>query len=185
MDFALFGRYFLDFALLYPAALFCVWHPCGKSCEHPQAHCLHRRRVHHPAVHRLRRALLRVRAEQQFSSAPPSSGLLLAAALAGTAGSDRKPDRLSVLHLCGDDVCVHPAFHCAQRPGRDWTTTAGLPCLHGPAAAGLSAVLSASSVSPQCSGAGGCCGSTAAKPSGSRHGRCPPSTRLFWCSVCR
>lgn len=90
----------------------------GKAA-HPQAHRLHRCRMHHPAVHRLRRALRRVRAEQQFSPARHRAGLLLAAALAGNAGSDRKPDRVSVFHLCRDDGGVFPAVDAAQRPDRD------------------------------------------------------------------
>ena len=87
----------------------------GKAA-HPQAHRLHRCRMHYPAVHRLRRTLLRVRAEQQFSPARHRAGLLLAAALAGNAGSDRKPDRVSVFHLCRDDGGVFPAVDGAQRP---------------------------------------------------------------------
>ena len=109
--------------------------PVGKAA-HPQTHCLHCRRVHHPAVHRLRRALHRVRAEQQFSSARHRAGLLLAAALAGNAGSDRKPDRLFIFHLCRDDGGVFPAVDGTQRPCRDLQPTDGLPCLHGAAAAG-------------------------------------------------
>lgn len=140
MDLALFGRYFLDFALLYPSAFLCLAIPMGKAA-HPQAHRLHRCRMHHPAVHRLRRALRRVRAEQQFSPARHRAGFLLAAALAGNAGSDRKPDRVSVFHLCRDDGGVFPAVDAAQRPDRDLQPTDGLPCLQALLRLGLAAVL--------------------------------------------
>ena len=135
MDLALFGRYFLDFALLYPSAFLCLASLWEKLRTPRRTACIAAGCIT-PAVHRLRRALRRVRAEQQFSPARHRAGLLLAAALAGNAGSDRKPDRVSVFHLCRDDGGVFPAVDAAQRPDRDLQPTDRLPCLHGAAAAG-------------------------------------------------
>ena len=117
MDLALFGRYFLDFALLYPSAFLCLaslWEslrtPRRTAASLPDAS---------PCCGIGCAALCAVFAEQQFSPARHRAGLLLAAALAGNAGSDRKPDRVSVFHLCRDDGGVFPAVDAAQRPDRD------------------------------------------------------------------
>ena len=46
---------------------------------------------------------------------PAAHHQLLAAALAHRPGSINQPDHVSVLGVGSDDVCVHPACHCAER----------------------------------------------------------------------
>ena len=71
MDLALFGRYFLDFALLYPSAFLCLASLWEKLRTPRRTACIAAGCITLLCIG-CGRALRRVRLEQQFSPCPPS-----------------------------------------------------------------------------------------------------------------
>lgn len=114
MNFALFGRFFLEFAMMYPAEYLCL----ASLQEHLRAP----RKTYAIGASAITLMGLAGAAvccmldmETNFLLIPLLINQLLAAALAHRPGSIDQPDHVSVLGVGSDDVCVHPACHCAER----------------------------------------------------------------------
>ena len=180
MDLALFGRYFLDFALLYPSAFLCLaalWEklrtPKRTACI--AAGCITllcigcaalctvfglNSNAFLPVIVLVSFWLLRWRVAPEVTVSQTAFLFSISAVMMA--------------------VCSLLSMVLNARAESSNPQTA---CLASTALLRLGAATG--STAPPCSGAGGCCGSTAVKPSGSPHGRCPPSMPFFWCTVCR
>ena len=183
LDFSLFGRYFLDLAVFYPGAFLCL----APLWEHVKA-------PRRTAV--LTAALVTVICLAAAASAPssnstatscfcPPAGGVLAAALAGGSGSFREPDRLSLRRLRRHDGSLLPAFrgaHARAEVGNDAPA-----CLVSTSLLklGLSAVLCIIFWFTAVQWSRWLLREYRGEASGSRRGRCPPSTRLSSSSACR
>lgn len=113
LDFSLFGRYFLDLAVFYPGAFLCLA-PLWEHVKAPRRTAVLAATL--VTVICLASAALCAIFELDSNILHPAGGVL-AAALAGGAGSFREPDRLSLRRLRRHDGSLLPAFCGAQRPG--------------------------------------------------------------------
>ena len=184
MDLALFGRYFLDFALLYPSAFLCLaslWEklrtPRRTACI--AAGCItllcigcaalctvfgQNSNSLLPAIVLVSFWLLRWRVTPEVTVSQTAFLFSISAVMMAVCSL------LSTVLNAQAEISTHRPSALPPRRCCGWAWQRYSPCCSG---------------SPPCNGAGGCCGNTAAKPSGSPHGRCPPSMPFFWCTVCR
>lgn len=184
LDFSLFGRYFLDLAVFYPGAFLCL----APLWEHVKA-------PRRTAV--LTAALVTViclAAAALCAIFELDSNILLLPTLLAAfwllrwrVGPEVSVSQTAFLFAVSCVMMAVCTLLSAVLNARAEVGNDAPACLVSTSLIklGLSAVLSSSSGSPPSSGAAGCCRSTGAKPSGSRPGRCPPSTRLSSSSVCR
>lgn len=184
MDLALFGRYFLDFALLYPSAFLCLASLWEKLRTPRRTACIAAGCI----------TLLCIGCAALCSVFGLSSNSLLPAIVLVSFWLLRWRVTLEVtvsqtaflfsisavmMAVCSLLSTVLNAQTEISNPQTVCLASTALLRL------GLAAMLTVLFGSPPCSGAGGCCGSTAVKPSGSLRGRCPPSMPFFWYTVCR
>lgn len=184
MDLALFGRYFLDFALLYPSAFLCLaslWEklrtPRRTACI--AAGCITLLCIGCaalcsvfglssnsllPAIVLVSFWLLRWRVTPEVTVSQTAFLFSISAVMMAVCSL------LSTVLNAQTEISNHRRSALPPRRCCGWALLRCSPCCSG---------------SPPCSGAGGCCGSTAVKPSGSLRGRCPPSMPFFWYTVCR
>ena len=183
LDFSLFGRYFLDLAVFYPGACLCLA-PLWEHVKAPRRTAV----LAATLVTVICLAAAALCAIFELDSNILLLPTLLAAfwLLRWRVGPEVSVSQTAFLFAVSGvmtAVCtlLSTVLNARAEVGNDAPA-----CLVSTSLLklGLSAVL-CSSGSPPSSGAAGCCGSTGAKPSGSRRGRCPPSTRLSSSSVCR
>lgn len=135
MDLALFGRYFLDFALLYPSAFLCLaslWEklrtPRRTACI--AAGCITLLCIGCAALC----AVFGLNSNSLLPAIVLVSFWLLRWRVTPEVTVSQTAFLFSISAVMMA-VCS-PAVDAAQRPSRDLQPTNGLPCLHGAAAAG-------------------------------------------------
>ena len=184
LDFSLFGRYFLDLAVFYPGAFLCL----APLWEHVKA-------PRRTAV--LTAALVTViclAAAALCAIFELDSNILLLPTLLAAfwllrwrVGPEVSVSQTAFLFAVSCVMMAVCTLLSAVLNARAEVGNDAPACLVSTSLIklGLSAVLCIIFWFTAVQWSRCCCGSTGAKPSGSRPGRCPPSTRLSSSSVCR